>query len=84
MKKQLIISILGLLLLTSHSLFAQKDRNAGIINSYLIRNSQIRVIYFCLYLSGPKAFHTFTTVTDDLHAVILYTGICFHTFRFKA
>ena len=36
MKKQLIISILGLLLLTSHSLFAQKDRNAGIINSYLI------------------------------------------------
>ena len=36
MKKQLIISILGLLLLTSHSLFAQKDQNAGIINSYLI------------------------------------------------
>ena len=36
MKKQLIISILGLLLLTSNSLFAQKDRNAGIINSYLI------------------------------------------------
>ena len=36
MKKQLIISILGLLLLTSNSLFAQKDRNAGIVNSYLV------------------------------------------------
>lgn len=36
MKKQIIISILGLLLLTSNSLLAQKDQNAGIVNSYLI------------------------------------------------
>ena len=36
MKKQLIISVLGLLFLTTNSLLAQKDQNAGIINSYLV------------------------------------------------